>query len=295
MSLKSMTGFARADGGDDALSWHWELRSVNGRGLDLRMRLAQGYEGIEPQVRELISKRLVRGSVSVNLAVTRRNGAGEIRINNAALEQVLRAAEHIHGITGCERPRAEGVLALRGVLEQVEETESEAQVEVRRAAMLASLAQAVTAIVEARAAEGRQLTHVLDKQVAEIERLVGLVEAHPSRSPDSVRVRLKQMVSRLTEASSSFDEARLHQEAMLLATRADVEEELKRLRAHIESARELMASREPVGRKLDFLTQEFNREANTLCSKSNDTEVTRAGLALKAVIDQMREQIQNIE
>ena len=295
MSLKSMTGFSRADGGDDLVSWHWELRSVNGRGLDLRMRLAAGYEGLEPQARELISRRLARGSVSVGLSLLRRAGAGEIRINERALDQVLRATEHVRNITGCERPRAEGLLALRGVLEQVEETESETEVEQRRAAMLSTLEVAVASVVEARAAEGRQLTRVLADQLAEIERLVGVVESHPSRSVDAVRARLAQMVARLMETGSSFDEARLHQEAVLLATRADVEEEVKRLRAHIESARELIGHKGAVGRKLDFLTQEFVREANSLCSKSSSTALTRIGLELKAAIERLKEQSANVE
>lgn len=295
MTLKSMTGFARADGADEVVAWAWELRSVNGRGLDLRLRTAPGYEALEPQVREMVSKQLSRGSVSVNLSATRRAGSAEIRVNETALEQVLKAAERLQHLTGCERPRAEGLLALRGVLETVEETESEGAVEGRRAAMLKSLEQALQAMLESRASEGRRLAAVLTDQLAEIERLVAVVEVHPARSPETIRKRLAEQVARLMETGSSFDAARLHQEAVLLATRADVEEELKRLRVHIESARELITSRQPAGRKLDFLTQEFNREANTLCSKSSDTDITRAGLALKAVIDQMREQVQNIE
>ena len=295
MSLKSMTGFARAEGSDDTLAWAWELRSVNGRGLDLRLRTAPGYEAIEPQVRELVGKSLSRGSVSVGLNVQRRGGGGQIRINETALEQVLRAAEHLRQVTGCERPRAEGLLALRGVLEPVEESESDEASDDRRRAMLATLADAVQAMVESRAAEGRRLATVLLDQVAEIERLVAAVEVHPARSVEIVKRRLADLVGKLMDTGASFDAARLHQEAVLLATRADVEEELKRLRVHIESARELIGSRQPAGRKLDFLTQEFNREANTLCSKSNDSEITKLGLGLKAVIDQMREQVQNIE
>ncbi len=295
MSLKSMTGFARAEGGDDTLAWAWELRSVNGRGLDLRLRMAPGYEALEPQVRELVGKSLSRGSLSVGLSAQRRGGGGQIRVNQEALEQVLSAAEYVRQITGCERPRAEGLLALRGVLEPVEEGASEEIAEARRAAMLATLGEAIEGMVTSRAAEGARLASVLLEQVAEIERLVSAVEVHPARSVDVVKGRLAELIGKLMDTGASFDSARLHQEAVLLATRADVEEELKRLRVHIESARELIGSRQPAGRKLDFLTQEFNREANTLCSKANDSEITKLGLALKAVIDQMREQVQNIE
>jgi len=295
MTIKSMTGFARADGSMGALSWHWEARSVNGRGLDVRLRLPPGFEGLEPQVREAIAKRVVRGSVAVNLSVRRSEGQTQIRLNEAALAQVLAALDRLEAIANVERPRAEGLLGIKGVLELVEPQESEAEAQARSEAMLAGLAEALDGMVRARADEGRRLQAVVLDQVAAIERLVAAIEIMPGRSPDTVRERLKEQVGRLLETGAPLDATRLYQEAALLATRADTEEELKRLAAHIATAREMLAAREPAGRRLDFLAQEFNREANTLCSKANDAEMTRAGLELKAVIDQMREQVQNIE
>ena len=295
MNLKSMTGFGRADGGMGPVSWTWEVRSVNGRGLDVRLRLPPGSDGLEPRIREAVGRRFTRGSLNVALQVQRDTGATEIRLNESALEQVLKAAEHIQHLTGCERPRVEGLLALKGVLEVVEPVEDEAATRQRQDAMIASLEEALTELEEARGAEGRRLSSVLANQLTEVERLVGIVTASPSRTPQAIAARLGEQIRRLVDTSVALDADRLHQEAVLIATRADVEEELQRLTAHVAAARELISSNGPAGRKLDFLTQEFNREANTLCSKANAADVTRAGLELKALIDQMREQVQNIE
>lgn len=294
MTVKSMTGFARADGADQTASWHWEVRSVNGRGLDVRLRLAPGTEWLEPQVREAVAARFVRGNVSVSLNLTAETGV-EIRLNEHVLAQVIAAARRVQALTGAEPARVEGLLAIRGVLEPVEPAAGEEARLARGRLALATLKQALDGVEAARAAEGARLARVLEAQVEDVGRLVAEIAAAPSRSLDAMRRRLSEQVSRLMEASSTLDPARLHQEAVLAATRADVEEELKRLASHIVAARELLAAREPVGRKLDFLAQEFHREANTLCSKSIDPEVTRRGLALKVVIDQMREQVQNIE
>ncbi len=295
MALKSMTGFARTDGTIGPTSWHWEVRSVNSRGLDIRLRLPPGHEGFEPRIREAVGKRMVRGSLSINLNLKRGEGAAQIKLNEAALRQVLAALDSLKGTIDMAPPRPEALLGLKGVLEVVEPEESEAEAEARTAAMLAGLGQALEAAVRAREAEGRHLEAVLLEQLTVIERLVAVIEAAPARSPEAIRQRLKEQVGRLLETGTTLDEGRLYQEAAMLATRADVAEELKRLGAHVAAARELLAAREPAGRRLDFLAQEFNREANTVCSKSIDPETTRAGLELKAVIDQMREQVQNIE
>jgi uncharacterized protein (TIGR00255 family) len=295
MSIKSMTGFSRVEGAAGSVTWHWELRSVNARGLDLRLRLPTGTEAMEPKVREAVGRHLVRGSATVSLNVESRAGALQIRLNEEALAQVLKAAEHIGALTEAAPPRVDGLMAIKGVLEVVEAEESAEVAEARLAAMLEGLEQALGALVKSRLSEGARLKAVLAANLAEIERLVGVVERAPSRAPEAIAARLKEQVSRLLESGSSFDPERLHQEAVLIATRADVEEELKRLHAHIAAARELLEEEGAVGRKLDFLAQEFNREANTLCSKANDVDITRAGLALKTVIDQMREQVQNIE
>jgi uncharacterized protein (TIGR00255 family) len=296
VTLKSMTGFARADGAAGVTSWHWEVRSVNGRGLDLRLRVPSGLEALEQRIRDAVARRIARGNVTVNLNVRRAEGATEIRLNEAALRDVMAAIDTLRkAAPTIAEPRADGVLGIRGVLEAVEREESEAEIEARNTAMLASLEAGLDALVEARSDEGRRLETIVRQQLATIERLVAAIEASPARSTEMVRQKLKEQVDRLLDASTGLDPVRLHQEAAIMAARADVEEELKRLGAHIAAARDLLGSAEPAGRRLDFLAQEFNREANTLCSKSNDAEMTRAGLEIKAVIDQMREQVQNIE
>jgi uncharacterized protein (TIGR00255 family) len=293
MTLNSMTGFARADGSAKGVRWYWEVKSVNGRGLDIRVRLPQGHDQLEPKIREAAAKRFVRGSLTVNLNAQREAAAVEVRVNEAALAQVLRAVDEVRRLTGAPPPSADGLLALRGVLD-VTEADNSLDVDVA-AAMLASLELALLALASARAAEGERLTAVLTAHIDEIERLTRQVQTSPSRTPEAIAARLAEQVAKLTDASSTFDPARLHQEAILIATRSDVEEEIQRLAAHVASARALLAESQPAGRKFDFLAQEFNREANTLTSKAIDMDISRAGLALKTVIDQMREQVQNIE
>jgi uncharacterized protein (TIGR00255 family) len=295
MAIKSMTGFARADGSAGPFTWHWELRSVNGRGLDVRVRVPPGFEALEPRIREAVAKRVARGSLTVNLAVKRAHGQTEIRLNETALKQVVAAVERLRATVPVGPPSPEALLNVRGVLELVEPEETEAEAAARSEAMLASLDAALDGMVRARSDEGGRLRAIVLDQLAEIERLVATIEASPTRAPAAIRQRLKEQVGRLLETGAGLDEARLYQEAALLAARADVEEELKRLAAHISAARGLLDGGEPAGRRLDFLAQEFNREANTLCSKASDSETARAGLELKAVIDQMREQVQNIE
>ena len=295
MTIKSMTGFARADGAMGNLSWHWELRSVNGRGLDVRLRVPPGFEGLEPRIRDTVGKRVTRGSLTVNLNVRRVHGQTQIQLNELALKQVLGALERLGQIVPSGPPSAEALLGIKGVLELVEPEEDDAEAAARAEVMLENLGEALDGMVRARADEGRRLQAVVSDQLATVERLVAAIEHLPARSPDAIRQRLVEQVRRLMETGAVLDDSRLYQEAALLATRADTEEELKRLTAHISAARELLQSSEPAGRRLDFLAQEFNREANTVCSKSNDVDTTRAGLELKAVIDQMREQVQNIE
>lgn len=295
MTLKSMTGFARQDGRTPNLAWHWELRSVNGRGLDVRLRLPPGFESLEPAIRDHIGKQLKRGSLSVSLAIARQSQPNQIRLNEAALEQVIAAAKRVCELTGAPPASAEGLLAVKGVLEVCDEAPDEDAIAQTQKAMLQSFVQALEDLIAARAQEGARLATVIAAQMTTVEALVGQIETSPARTPEAIAVRLKENVARLVEACDALDDARLHQEAVMLATRADVEEELRRLRMHIAAARELLAGPGPAGRRLDFLAQEFNREANTLCSKANDPQITKAGLELKVVIDQMREQVQNIE
>ena len=295
MTIKSMTGFARADGAMGNLSWHWEVRSVNGRGLDIRLRVPPGFEALESRIRETLGKRVTRGSLTVNLSVKRAHGQAQIQLNEIALKQVLEALERLQQAVSVGPPSADALLGVKGVLELVEPEEGEEEAAARAERMLINLNEALDGMIQARAEEGRRLQAVVLDQLTTIERSVTAIARLPARTPEAIRQRLVEQVARLMETGATLDENRLYQEAALLATRADAEEELKRLTAHISAARELLQSREPTGRRLDFLAQEFNREANTLCSKSNDVDTTRAGLELKAVIDQMREQVQNIE
>lgn len=295
MTLQSMTGFARNDGALDGTTWHWELRSVNNRGLDLRLRLPPGFEALEPKVRDRISKAIARGSVNASLSVTRRTHAADVRLNQAALDRVLAIATRLATDIGAEKPRVEALLGLKGMLEVAEDMNDEEAQAAEQAAVLAGLDTALAGLVTARREEGGRLKAVLEQQIDDIARLSGTIESSPSRSVEAVRARLAEQVARLVETGQGLDPVRLHQEAVLLATRADVEEELKRLKAHVEAARALLRQEGAIGRKLDFLAQEFNREANTLTSKAADHEIARSGLALKVVIDQLREQVQNIE
>lgn len=295
MTLNSMTGFARTDGAHGGVRWFWEVRSVNGRGLDLRLRLPPGYDQIDPKARDAATKRFQRGSLTLNLTAQRETSGVVVKVNEAALAQVLRAVDEVRRLTGAPPPSADGLLALRGVLDVSDASETSGiDAEVLNA-IVTSLDSALAALAEARAAEGQRLHAILSAQIDDIERLTRGVQASPARAPEAIRARMAEQVARLVETSSALDPARLHQEAVLLATRTDVEEEVQRLLSHVASARALLAEPGPVGRKLDFLAQEFNREANTLTSKAIDGEISRAGLALKTVIDQLREQVQNIE
>lgn len=295
MTLSSMTGFARAGGQHGASRFHWELRSVNGRGLDIRLRLPPGHEALEAPSREAIAGKVSRGNVAATLTLETPAATGEIRINERALATVLVAIEHLAERDIFDRPRPEAVLGLRGVIELGEAPATEASQEAMTAAALVALRSALDGLVAARATEGQRLGVVLTAALARIEELVGLIRAAPARRPEAIRARLAEQIQRLLAGGPGLDTDRLHQEAVLLATRSDVEEELDRLAAHIGAAHALLADKAAVGRRFDFLAQEFNREANTICSKSNDIEMTRLGLELKAVIDQLREQVQNIE
>ncbi len=295
MTLKSMTGFARADGMHGDTTWHWEARSVNGRNLELRLRLPSGFDGIEIRARGLAQEKLARGNCTINLWVKRESGQMEIRLNEAALRQAQVVAERAQGLTGLKPPRLDTLLGLRGVVETVEGEESEEAQAALNHALIASLATALDQLVSARAAEGERLQTVIEKQLAAIGSLVERAAGAAARQPEAIARRLGEQIARLTEPGAGLDPERLHQEALLFAAKADIQEELDRLRAHVAAANELLESNQPVGRKFEFLAQEFNREANTMCSKAADIEISRTGLELKTVIDQLREQVQNIE
>ena len=296
MPLNSMTGFARVEGTLGAARWHWELRSVNGKGLDARLRLPSGMDALEPRLRAELAKHLRRGNCQVTLTLDRTADAAPLRVNRDALRVVLDAIGELQREIEVMPPRPEGILALKGILENSEEAEEDEETRTTREnALVASFADAAAALAAARAQEGMKLESVLRANVDEIERLTGNAASCPAASPQALQTRLMDQLKELLGSSPALSEERLAQEAALLATKADVHEELDRLTAHVAQARELMDSTEPVGRRLDFLTQEFNREANTLCSKASDVSLTRIGLDLKAVIDQFREQIQNVE
>jgi uncharacterized protein (TIGR00255 family) len=295
MTLKSMTGFARADGVHGDTSWYWEARSVNGRNLDLRLRLPSGFEGLEVRARSLIQEKLARGNCSVNLGIRREAGKAEIRLNEAALAQAQAVATRAQALTDLKAPRLDTLLSMRGVVEAAEPEESEEAQASLYHALIAGLAAALDELVSARVAEGERLQAVISKQLATIAILVERATAVAARQPEAIASRLGEQIARLAEASAGLDSERLHQEALLLAAKADIQEELDRLCAHVAAANELVESGQPVGRKFEFLAQEFNREANTICSKASDIEISRIGLELKTVIDQLREQVQNIE
>jgi uncharacterized protein (TIGR00255 family) len=295
MTLKSMTGFARADGVHGDTTWHWEARSVNGRTLDLRLRLPSGFDALEIRARGLAQEKLARGNCTISLWVKRESGQMEIRLNEAALRQAQAVAERAKDVTGLESPRLDTLLGMRGVVETVEGEESEDAQAALHHALIASLSAALDELVSARASEGERLQSVIEKQLAAISSLIERAAAASARQPQAILARLGEQIARLTEPGSNLDPDRLHQEALLLAAKADIQEELDRLRAHVAAANELIESNQPVGRKFEFLAQEFNREANTMCSKASDIEISRTGLELKTVIDQLREQVQNIE
>jgi uncharacterized protein (TIGR00255 family) len=294
-TLSSMTGYARASGGVPGIAFLIEVKSVNARGLDVRTRLANGFDGLDLEMRRRLGQALSRGAITLTLSVDREGEGGRVVVNEHALGTVLALMQRLKGEIDATPPSLDGILNLKGVLEQHEAPLAADEEEALETAILAALDEAVAELVRARRGEGARLAPVLAQRIDEIEALTRAAEIHPGRGRDAVLERLRAQIAELTEAGSGVPDDRLAQEALLLATKADVREELDRLKAHIASARQLLAAGGPVGRKLDFLSQEFNREANTLCSKSNSVELTGIGLDLKAVIDQLREQVQNIE
>ena len=291
----SMTGFAESSGAHEGLRWRWEAKSVNGRGLDIRLRTPPGFESLEQPSRMLVTERFRRGSLQASLTVEQQDNVRGLRVDAAALASAVKIAREIAAETGLEPARIDGLLALKGVIVQEEQGLADPlQRADRDAAILKSLADALDALCKARANEGTKLQALLTAQINDVERFTNEAAGMAAAQPAALRKRLQDQISDML-AGGSLPEERLAQEAALLASRADIREELDRLHAHVQDARALLAGGENVGRKLDFLAQEFNREANTLCSKSADIAITRTGLALKAVIDQFREQAQNVE
>ena len=289
--IASMTGFARAAGTTGAVQWAWEVRSVNGRGLDVRIRVPAGYDGLGETARTALQKTLSRGQCQLTLTLTKPEQAARVRINESLLASLAQAVARVPVPEGVAPATMDGLLGVRGVIEVEDEAGAETETFARDLAE--GVVRVVADLVEARRAEGRQLAEVVTAQVDRIAALTQAAEDNPARKPEAVRARLAAAIEAL--GGTNLEPDRLHQEAMLLAGKADVREELDRLHAHVASARELLAAGGAIGRRLDFLAQEFGREANTLCAKANDISLSRIGLDLKAVVEQFREQVQNIE
>ncbi len=296
MPVKSMTGFGRAAGQDGGTVWSWEIRTVNSRGFDLRLRMPQGFESLEAQIKEIAANRIKRGNCTIVLTVKGPALSSDVRLNETTLMHLVGLAERARALTGRnEAVSLEALLAMKGVIE-LSDTPSGENIPSALAKILAhSFETALEETCRARHAEGERLTAILLEKIVEIEVLTREAELSPDRSAEAISERLRVQIQRLLSAGGTFDENRLYQEAALIATKADIEEEIKRLYAHVGAAHDLMDEDTPVGRRLEFLAQEFQREANTLCSKSNAAEITRIGLRLKTAIDQFREQVQNVE
>lgn len=290
-----MTGFSRVEGAESGYGWAWEVRSVNAKALDIRLRLPPGFERLEGTIRGAVSKNIARGSVNGTLTLDRSGRTPTLSVNHEALDQVIQLAADLAKRVDAEKPRIDGLLSIRGIIETTEPQDSEEERAALDSAIQKSFGDALAALQKARAEEGARLAGVVDAHIDEIQTLTGQAVAHASTQPAALEARLREQIKALFEEDARLSEERIAQEVALLLVKADVREELDRLTAHIGAARELMAAGEPVGRRLDFLCQEFNREANTLCSKASDIELTRIGLDLKACIERLREQIQNIE
>ncbi len=295
MPLQSMTGFARSEGTSGRCRWAWELRSVNGKGLDLRIRLPQGFEHFEPTVRQNAAAVFTRGNMQIGLSVSIAEPQVQPLVNQAALSAILALREQLSDIIDPAPLRLDTLLSVRGVVDFREAEESEDERVRRDADIAAGLDAAIERLLAMRQGEGGALQQVLAGHVGRIAELAAVIEADESRTVEAIAARLALQVQMLMQGNGGLDRERLYQEAVLLATKADLREEIDRLEAHVRAASELLAADQPVGRKLDFLAQEFNREVNTICSKSNAAAVTAAGIELKVVIDQFREQIQNLE
>jgi uncharacterized protein (TIGR00255 family) len=295
MALSSMTGFARAHGVAGAYAFAWEIKSVNAKGLDLRLRLPPGWDAVEVPVRNAAAQVLARGTVYATLTAAREGVAPVVRVNEPVLNAVLAAVKTLVGKVDAAPPRLDGILALKGVIEVLDQDEREEDKRAAEAAVIATFQQTAAELAAMRRQEGEALRQVLTQRLGEIAALTARAEAAPGRRPEAIKARIAEQVATLLDAAGRFDTDRLHQEAILIASKADIREELDRLASHAAQAGRLIAEGGAVGRRLDFLAQEFNREVNTICSKSNDVELTNIGLELKSVVEQFREQVQNLE
>jgi uncharacterized protein (TIGR00255 family) len=295
MALSSMTGFARGHGVAGTYAWSWEIKSVNAKGFDLRFRLPPGWDAVEVPARKRATEKLARGTVYANLTVERKGVAPTVKVNEPVLNAVLTTLKQLAGKVEASPPTLDGILSLKGVIEVTEEDEREEDHRAAESAILAGFDQALAALIAMRHEEGTTLGGLLSTRLEEIAALAARAEAAPGRKPEAIKARLAEQVATLLSASERFDSDRLYQEAIMLATKADIREELDRLASHVAQAQKLIADGGAIGRKLDFLAQELNRESNTLTAKANDVELTNIGLQLKSVVEQFREQVQNLE
>jgi uncharacterized protein (TIGR00255 family) len=295
MALSSMTGFARSHGASGPYVFEWELKSVNAKGFDLRVRMPQGWDELEAFAKKRAAELLTRGTVYANLTVKRANALSTVRINEDVLASIVKVAGQLAARIDAVAPSIDGLLAIKGVIEVVEPESDEEEDKAAQAAAAEAFDKALADLVAMRQREGMALGQILSQRMNEVEALAKKAEAAPGRKPEAIRARLAEQVAALLETSDRFDADRLNQEALLIAARADIREELDRIASHITQARELIGKGGPIGRRLDFLAQEFHREVNTCCSKSNDIELTNTGLEMKNVVEQFREQVQNLE
>src|SRR5437762_4985752 len=285
-AIASMTGFARVEERDGDYRDVWEIRSVNGRNLDIRCRMLPGLEALDPVVRAAVPRFCRRGSLSVTLAVDRSAAQQAVRINRPLLDQLLALAAELQGRSAADSPRLDGLLAVRGVIEAAESEHDPAGLEARNQRLAHGLDRALEQLRVMRLAEGARLVGLLEEQLAEIGALCRQAAASAATQPAALMARLKKQLSVLLDGTTEIAEERLVQEVALLVVKGDIREELDRLAAHVDAARQLIAEGGAVGRKPGFLGQEVNREANTLCSKATDIELTRCGLALKSAVEQ---------
>lgn len=294
MTLASMTGFARSSGTTSLYRWLWELRSVNAKGLDLRLRVPPGFDAVEAEMRARLGKALARGTCYATLTAQRETAVPEVRINHDLLQRLAAALADLPVSDKLRPASLDGLLAVRGIVDVREAEDSEEEVAALHSATLAGLDEALAALVAMRRREGEALGKILGARLDRIGELQRAADNCPARTPEAVRARLAGLVATLA-AQVSLDQNRLYQEALLMAAKADIREELDRLKTHVQAAHELLDKGGAIGRKLDFLAQELGREANTLCAKSNDAALTAIGLDLRVEIEQFREQVQNIE
>jgi uncharacterized protein (TIGR00255 family) len=292
MTVSSMTGFARAFGETNGAQWAWEIKSVNGRGLDLKFRLPAGLDALELQARQMIIKILQRGSLQIQLSIVRQRTSAAVKINTALIKDIQESLVASGVLQKGALLDLGALLSIRGVIETADQDDSDISELVP--ALLKGFGEALDDLRRMRSVEGEQLQHIVAERVDAIAALAMRADALPGRKAEAIKSRIALQIATLMK-EADFDPARLHQEAILLAAKVDIREELDRLSAHCKAAHDLLTTGGAIGRKLDFLSQEFVREANTLCAKSNDVELTAIGLDLKAIIEQLREQVQNIE